>query len=162
MVTKSDAKPVQIEIFPNRFLKPETAQRLLSEIYKTGGITRVMIQGPNLPQSIPYGPGRGLPVEENRDLLLEIGKQALELRVKVGRIWLELLNEEYIEEISAACERALPFSFGIKKGTFFRTKSTVSDYAKFGTDIEDERILGLVDPKAKLKRDLAILSDDTR
>jgi len=162
MVTKSDAEPVQIEIFPNRFLKPETAQRLLNEIYKTGGIVRIMVQGPNLPQSIPYGPGKGLPVEENKDLLLEIGQQAMELRVKIGRIWLELLDEEYIEKIKAACERALPYSFGIKRGTFFRTKSTVSDYAKFGKEIEDVRIMGLIDPKAKLKRDLAILSDDTR
>ena len=117
-----------------------------------------MIQGPNLPKSIPYGPGRGLPIEENLDLLLEMGDQALELRVKVGRIWLELASEDYIEKIEAACERALPFPFNIKKGKFFRTTSTVSDYAKYGTDA-DKRIIGLIDPKAKRERDLAILSD---
>ncbi len=158
MVTKSDTEPVQIEIFPNRFLKPETAQCLLNEVYNVGGITRMMIQGPNLPKSVPYGPARGLPVEENLNILLELGDQALELRVKVGRIWLELVSEDYIEKIKAACERALPCSFNIKKGKFFRTKSTVSDYAKYGNDV-DEKMLGLVDPKAKRERDLAILSD---
>jgi len=158
MVTKSDTEPVQVEIFPNRFLKPETAQRLLNEMYEVGGITRIMIQGPNLPKSVPYGPARGLPVEENLNILLELGDQALELRVKVGRIWLELISEDYIERIKAACERALPFSFSMKKGKFFRTKSTVSDYAKYGNDV-DEKTLGLVDPKAKRERDMAILSD---
>jgi methyl-coenzyme M reductase subunit D len=159
MVTKSDTKPVQIEIFPQRFLKPETAQRLLDEIYRSGGILRIMIQGPNLPKAVPYGPGKGIPIEENKNMLLELGDQALELRVKVGRIWLELENEDRIEEISAVCERMLPCSFSIKRKQLFHTKPTVSDYAKYGSEVEDKRILGLVDPKAMKERDLAILSD---
>jgi len=159
MVTKSDTKPVQIEIFPQRFLKPETAQRLLNEIYKSGGILRITIQGPNLPKAVPYGPGKGMPIEENMNMLLELGDQALELRVKVGRIWLELESEDRIEGISAVCERMLPFPFSIKKKQIFHTKLTVSDYAKYGSEVEDKRILGLVDPKAMKERDLAILSD---
>lgn len=159
MVTKSDTEPVQIEIFPRKFLKPETAERLLNEIYRAGGLVRIMIQGPNLPKSVPYGPGRGLPVDENRDILLKLGDQALELRVKVGRIWLELEGEEYLEGVRAACERTLPFPFEMKQKRLFHTKPTVSDYAKYGSDIEDKRILGLVDPKGKRERDLAVLSD---
>jgi len=159
MVTKSDTEPVQIEIFPQRFLKPETAECLLNEIYRAGGLVRIMIQGPNLPKSVPYGPGRGLPVDENRDILLKLGDQALELRVKVGRIWLELEGEEYLEGVRAACERTLPFPFEMKQKRLFHTKPTVSDYAKYGSDIEDKRILGLVDPKGKRERDLAVLSD---
>jgi methyl-coenzyme M reductase subunit D len=159
MVTKSDTKPVQIEIFPQRFLKPKTAQLLLDEIYRSGGILRIMIQGPNLPKAVPYGPGKGIPIEENKNMLLELGDQALELRVKVGRIWLELESEDRIEEINAVCERMLPCSFSIKKKQLFHTKPTVSDYAKYGSEVEDKRILGLVDPKAMKERDLAILSD---
>lgn len=159
MVTKSDTKPVQIEIFPQRFLKPETAQRLLNEIYKSGGILRITIQGPNLPKAVPYGPGKGMPIEENMNMLLELGDQALELRVKVGRIWLELESEDRIEGVKAVCERMLPFPFSIKKKQIFHTKLTVSDYAKYGSEVEDKRILGLVDPKAMKERDLAILSD---
>jgi methyl-coenzyme M reductase subunit D len=159
MVTKSDTESVQIEIFPSRFLTPETAQRLLNEIYKNGGIVRIMIHGPNQPRSVPYGPGKGAPIEENKDHLVQIGDQAVELSVKVGRIRLELESESYIEGLKAACERALPFSFQIKQGKFFHDRLTVSDYAKFGSKVEDKRILGLIDPKAKKDR-LAILSEE--
>ncbi len=157
MVTASDTESIQVEILPYRYLMPATAQKLLNEIYKNGGITRIMIHGPNLPRSVPYGPGRGTPIEENRDLLIEVGGQAFELSVKVGRIRLELESEEFLPGLNAACERALPFSFQIKKGKFFHNRPTVSDYAKYG-DVEDKRILGLIDPKAKKNR-LAILSE---
>jgi len=158
MVTKSDTDSVQVEIVPSRFLMPETAQRLLNEIYKNGGIVRIMIHGPNMPRAVPYGPGKGIPIEENKDLLLEIGGQAIELRVKVGRTRLELENERYIGGLKAACERALPFSFQFRKGKFFHDRMTTSDYAKYGK-VEDKRILGLIDPKAK-KDKLAILDEE--
>ena len=160
MVTESDTSTVQVEIIPYRYLMPETAQRLLNEIYNNGGIERIFIQGPNLPRAVPYGPGKGIPIDENRDLLIQIGDQALELKVKVGRITLELENECYIKGLKAACERALPFSFQIRQGKFFHDRMTVSDYARFGNKAEDKRILGLIDPKAK-KDKLAILSDET-
>ncbi len=158
MVTKSDTETVQVEIFPARFLMPETAQRLLNEIYKNGGIVRITVHGPSLPKAIPYGPGKGTPIEENKDLLIRIGDEAFELQVKVGRVRLELEGEEYLEGLKAACERALPFSFQIKRGKFFHDRQTVSDYAKYGK-VEDTRILGLIDPKAKKDR-LAMLSDE--
>ncbi len=158
MVTKSDTDSVQVEIVPSRFLMPETAQRLLNEIYKNGGIVRIMIHGPNMPRTVPYGPGKGLPIEENKDRLLEIGDQAIELTVTVGRVRLELESQEYVVGVKAACERALPFSFQFRQGKFFHDRMTTSDYAKYGK-VEDVRILGLIDPKAK-KDKLAILSED--
>jgi methyl-coenzyme M reductase subunit D len=157
MVTISDTSTVQVEIMPSRYLMPETAQRLLNEIYNNGGILRIMVHGPNLPRAVPYGPGKGIPIEEHRDMIIQIGDQAFELKVKVGRIRLELENESYIKGLEAACERALPFSFRIRRGKFFHDRMTVSDYAKFG-EVEDKRLLGLIDPKAK-KDKLAILSD---
>jgi methyl-coenzyme M reductase subunit D len=157
MVTTSDTDTVQVEIVPSRFLMPKTAQHLLEEIYKNGGIIRIMIHGPNLPRTVPYGPGRGTPIEENKDLLIQIGDQVLELKVKVGRIRLELEGDQYYAGLKAACERALPFTFQIKKGKFFPNRLTVSSYAKYGR-VEDERLLGLIDPKAK-KDKLAMLSD---
>jgi methyl-coenzyme M reductase subunit D len=160
MATESDTSTVQVEIIPYRYLMPETTQRLLSEIYNNGGIERIMVQGPNLPRAVPYGPGKGIPIDENRDLLIEVGGQAFELNVKVGRITLELENESYIKGLEAACERALPFSFQIKRGKFFHDRMTTSDYAKFGNKVEDRRILGLIDPKAK-KDKMVILSDET-
>jgi methyl-coenzyme M reductase subunit D len=158
MVTQSDTDSIQVEIVPSRYLMPATAQKLLNEIYGNGGVVRIMIHGPNLPRSVPYGPGRGAPIEENRDLLIEVGGQAFELSVKVGRIRLELESEKYFDGLKAACERALPISFQIKRGKFFRTRQTLTDYAKFGK-LEDTRILGLIDPKAKRDR-MAILSEE--
>ena len=159
MVTESDTESIQVEIVPSRFLMPASAQKLLNEIYRNGGLIRIMIHGPNLPRSVPYGPGRGAPIDENRDLLIEVGGQAFELCVKVGRIRLELESAKFFDGLKAACERALPISFQIKRGKmFFRTRQTITDYAKFGK-VEDTRILGLIDPKAKKDR-LAILSEE--
>jgi methyl-coenzyme M reductase subunit D len=158
MVTESDTESIQVEIVPSRFLMPASAQRLLNEIYGNGGLIRIMIHGPNLPRSVPYGPGRGAPIEENRDLLIEVGGQAFELCVKVGRIRLELESAKYFDGLKAACERALPISFQIRRGKFFHTRQTITDYAKFG-NVEDTRILGLIDPKAKKSR-MAILSEE--
>jgi len=159
MVTKTDTESMQLEIVPSRYLMPATAQKLLSAIYENGGLVRIMIHGPNLPRSVPYGPGRGTPIEENRDLLIELGGQAFELSVKVGRIRLELEGEKYLKGLEEACKRALPFSFNMKRGKFFHDRLTITDYAKFGSKVEDPRILGLIDPKAKKNR-LAILSEE--
>ena len=159
MVTESDTESIQVEIVPSRFLMPASAQKLLNEIYGNGGIIRIMIHGPNLPRTVPYGPGKGAPIDENQNLLIEVGGQALELCVKVGRIRLELESEKYFDGLKAACERALPISYQIKRGKlFFRTRQTITDYAKFG-NVEDKRILGLIDPRAKKDR-MAILSEE--
>jgi methyl-coenzyme M reductase subunit D len=157
MVTESDTESIQVEIVPSRYLMPATAQKLLNAIYENGGIVRITIHGPNLPRSVPYGPGRGAPIEENRDLLIEVAGQAFELCVKVGRIRLELESKKYFDGLKAACERALPISFQIKRGKFFHTRQTITDYAKFGK-VEDTRILGLIDPKANKDR-MAMLSE---
>jgi len=158
MVTESDTGSIQVEIIPSRFLLPATAQKLLNEIYGNGGIIRIMFHGPNLPRSVPYGPGRGAPIEENRNLLIEVAGQAFELKVKVGRVRLELADEKYFNGLKEACERALPFPVHLKRGKFFHTRQTLTDYAKFG-EVEDSRILGLIDPKAKKDR-MAILSEE--
>jgi methyl-coenzyme M reductase subunit D len=47
----------------------------------------------------------------------------------------------------------------VKRGKFFHDRLTITDYAKFGSNVEDKRILGLIDPKAKKNR-LAILSEE--
>ena len=158
MVTESDTESIQVEVVPSRYLMPATAQKLLNAIYENGGIVRITIHGPNLPRSVPYGPGRGAPIDENRDLLIEVAGQAFELCVKVGRIRLELESEKYFDGLKAACERALPISFQIRQGKFFHTRQTITDYAKFGK-VEDTRILGLIDPRAKKDR-MAILSEE--
>jgi len=159
MVTETDTESIQVAIVPSRYLMPATAQKLLNEIYGNGGLRRIMIHGPNLPRSVPYGPGRGAPIEENKDLFIEVAGQAFELSVKVGRVRLELESIKYLDGLKAACKRALPFSFNLTRGKFFHDRPTITDYAKYGGKVEDSRILGLIDPKAKKNR-LAMLSEE--
>ncbi|MDL5501773.1 MAG: methyl-coenzyme M reductase operon protein D, partial [Candidatus Methanoperedens sp.] len=52
-------KPIQIKIFPQRLLQPETAERLLNEIDHVKGVKRMLIGGKNLPRKVTCGPGTG-------------------------------------------------------------------------------------------------------
>jgi len=139
---------IQIEIFPSRILSPETAQKLMAELYKVDGIIRVMVQGPKLPDRVSYGPGTGEKVEHPLRKPIQIGDQVIELKISVGRIRLELSNAEAKEQVREVCEKMLPFPFEFREGNFFRRKPTVTDYAKLGPEA-DPRLLGMVDPKAK-------------
>lgn len=147
MVTILDTDPVQYEIFPQRMLTPATAQELLSKLEEIEGITRVLIQGPRLPLTVPYGPGKGVPVEQPGRKIVQMSGQVMELEVKVGRIRLEAEND-VMEEIRTICTEILPFPFELKEGLFLRRKATVTDYAKYGPDetVEDKDIYGMTDP----------------
>jgi methyl-coenzyme M reductase subunit D len=142
---------VQIEIFPSRILSPETAQKLMAEIYKVDGIIRVMVQGNRLPEKVGAGPGTGEKVEHPLRKPIQIGDQVIELKISVGRIRVELSNAEAKEKVREVCETMLPFPFEFREGHFFRRKPTVTDYAKLGPDA-DTRLLGMVDPKANINQ----------
>ena len=142
---------VQIEIFPSRILSPETAQKLMTELNKVDGIIRVMVQGNRLPDKVGAGPGTGEKVEHPLRKPIQIGDQVIELKISVGRIRVELTNAEAKEKVREVCEKLLPFSFEFREGNFFRRKPTVTDYAKLGPKV-DPRMLGMVDPKAKINQ----------
>ncbi|KKG08640.1 methyl-coenzyme M reductase operon protein D [Methanosarcina sp. 2.H.A.1B.4] len=139
---------IQIEIFPSRILSPETAQKLITELYRIDGIIRVIVQGSRLPEKVSSGPGTGEKVEHPLRKPIQIGDQVIELKISVGRIRLEISNAETKEKVRSVCEKVLPFSFEFREGYFFRKQPTVTDYAKFGPDT-DPRMLGMVDPKSK-------------
>ncbi|MCQ1536484.1 methyl-coenzyme M reductase operon protein D [Methanosarcina sp. KYL-1] len=140
--------PLQIEIFPRRILSPETAQKLMVELYKVDGVIRALIQGPRLPERVSAGPGTGEKVEHPLRKPIQIGDQVIDLKISVGRIRLELANAEVKEKVREICEKVLPVPFEFREGHFFKKKATVTDYAKLGPDA-DPRLLGMVDPKAK-------------
>jgi methyl-coenzyme M reductase subunit D len=77
-----------------------------------------------------------------------VGQQDIELGVQVGRIWLELEDEDVIEQVEEACRHTLPCGFQINRGLFMRTRPTQTDYAKWGV-IRDTKALGMTDPKSK-------------
>ena len=158
-------KPIQIKVFPQRLLQPATAEKLLNEIDQVKGVIRMLIGGKNLPRKVTCGPGTGTDVNHPNMEIIHVGDCAFELHVMVGEVIVEIENESAKEDLRKACERALPFSFEFKQGHFIKKKATLTDYGKYGfkskTDdsinLEDERILGLIDPHAKAETNLCVI-----
>ena len=50
---------VDVKIVPDRYLKPDTCEKILNEIYELEGLIRVLVHGPSLPKKVFYGPGKG-------------------------------------------------------------------------------------------------------
>ncbi len=145
----NDNGHMQVEIFPQRVLNVETAQKLLDELNAIPGILRMVVYGPRLPAENP---------EDLLDLrygavkkkYLNIKGEKVELTVQVGRIWIEINDLDAIEKIRSAGEKALPFPFEMYEGLYIRSEPTVVDYAK-GVKAGDVN-LGLFDPKDKRNR----------
>ena len=97
----------QCRITPLRMLKPDSAESLLNEIVKIPGIIRMMINGPNLPRTVPYGPARGKPNTNTNRRVIEVGGSEFELHVQVGTIILEVRDESVLEKIRALCDLSL-------------------------------------------------------
>jgi len=142
----------QIRIMPARFLYPETAEKLLNGICKVGVVRRMILNGPRLPSTVTEGPARGLPNPHPGRKVIHVGGEEFELQVQVGTIILELENADAIPVIRQVCDEIFTsFSYTLQEGKFMKSQMTVSDYAKYGV-LEDERMLGMADPKAKGSR----------
>jgi methyl-coenzyme M reductase subunit D len=161
-------KPIQVKVFPQRLLQPETAEKVLNEIDRVKGVIRMLLNGKNLPRKVTCGPGTGSDVNHSDRTIIHVGDCAFELHIIVGEVLVEVEDESAMEEVRKACERALPFPFEFKRGHFIKRKPTLTDYGKYGfksrTDerinLEDERILGLVDPHAKVENNLCIIGTE--
>ncbi len=161
-------KPIQIRVSPQRLLQPETAEKILNEIDRVDGVIRMLISGKNLPRKVTCGPGTGADVNHPGMRVINVGDCAFELHVIVGEIIVEVEDENAMEEVRNACERALPFSFELKRGHFIKRKPTLTDYGKYGfkgkdderINLEDERILGLIDPHAKAEKNICVFRKD--
>lgn len=157
-------KPIQLRVFPHRLLQPGTAESLLNEIDQVKGVIRMLINGKNLPRKVTCGPGTGSDVNHPDRTIIYVGGCAFELHIIVGEVLVEVENESAVEEVKKACERALPFSFEIKRGHFIKRKPTLTDYGKYGfkgryderLNLDDERMLGMTDPNAKVETNLCI------
>lgn len=139
----------QCRIVPARFLNPETVEALLNRILEVDGIRKLVLNGPRLPTTVPYGPARGLPNAHPMRKVIRAGDQDVELQVQVGTILIELEDRSPIEPIKGACDEVFTkFTYGFSEGKFMKTQATVSDYAKYGPDA-DELFLGVTDPKSR-------------
>lgn len=140
---------MQVEIFPDRLLNPETAQALLSELNTIKGITRMVVYGPRLPKDDPEDLLEGR-FDAREKKYLDIKGEKIELTVQVGRIFVEMEDPAVKEKIKEACRKALPFQFEINEGLYIRTQKTLTDYVRKGGKVDDITV-GLFDPKAKPK-----------
>jgi len=137
---------LQLEVFPERLLTVETAQKLLNELNQISGITRIVVFGPGLPKDDPKDLLDGK--FEAHKKYLDILGEKVELTVQVGRIWIEVEDIAIKDKIRKACEKTLPFSFDINEGLYLRTRKTITDYVRKGGNVDDIS-LGMFDPKSK-------------
>ncbi|GFO96861.1 methyl-coenzyme M reductase operon protein D [groundwater metagenome] len=166
----TDKKPLQVRIFPRRLLQPETAEKVLNEIDRVEGVIRMLINGKNLPRKVTSGPGTGTDVNHPDRKIIHVGDCALELHIIVGEILVEIEDESSVEKLKKVCERVFPFPFEFKRGHFIKRRPTLTDYGKYGfrskdderINLEDERILGLLDPHAKAESNLCIIETESK
>jgi methyl-coenzyme M reductase subunit D len=139
----------QVRIVTERLLNPDTTERLLNKIVSIPGVRRMVLNGPRLPVTVPYGPAKGKENPHPMRKTIRVGDQDVELQVHVGFILLELENREVIPALQAACESVLTnFTFRIQEGRFMKTEPSLVDYCKFGPEA-DKEMIGLADPTSK-------------
>ena len=141
---------MDIEIFPHRLLSIDTAERLLNNLEEVEGIKRMIIHGPRLPPVSEEDP--------NHRTIIVNGEEVI-IRVKPGRILVEIESEDIIDNIRDVCEDNLPFGFNIHMGHFIRKEKTVTDRMKYGEEFEKipDEMVGLTDQNAQLSERAQIL-----
>jgi methyl-coenzyme M reductase subunit D len=145
----TDAIYPQVRIVTERLLNPETVERLLNQIVTVGGIRRIILNGPRLPSSVPYGPAQGVTNPHSMRGSIKVGEKEMELAVHVGTILLELESRDVIPSLKAACDPVFTeFTYRIQEGRYMKTEPSLSDYAKYGPDAE-KSIIGMADPSSK-------------
>jgi methyl-coenzyme M reductase subunit D len=145
----TDATFPQCRIVTERLLNPETTECLLNKIVSIPGVRRMVLNGPRLPATVPYGPAKGIANPHPMRKKIHVGDQELELQVHVGTVLLELENRDVIPALKSAIEPVFPnFSFSIQEGRFMKTEPSLVDYCKYGPNA-DKAIIGLADPSSK-------------
>ncbi|MDD1718288.1 MAG: methyl-coenzyme M reductase operon protein D [Methanoregulaceae archaeon] len=145
----TDATYSQVRIVSARLLNPDTVERLLNLLFTSGGIRRVVLNGPRLPAVVPYGPAKGTPNPHTMRQAITVEGQEVQLEVHVGTVLLELESRDAIPTIKAACDSVFTnFTYTLTEGRYFKEEASISDYARYGPDA-DKDILGLSDPGSR-------------
>lgn len=146
---------MDIEIFPYRVLGADTTEKLLNGIESIDDVQKTVITGPRLP---PEDPDEDPKYVDRRRII--VNGTEIELKVKTGRIFVEITTEETIDEIKEICKEYLPFGFDINIGKYIRTQKTVTDNIKYGGDNIPDDLVGMTDQSAKLKDRLTIVDKE--
>jgi methyl-coenzyme M reductase subunit D len=124
----------EIMIMPSRLLHATTTEKLINRIYEVKHVRQITCQGEGLPEKITLGPAAGLPVNHPERKKIKVKGKETELRVLVGRVFVEIDDidnvKEALSEIEIICEELLPFGFDLEVGRYSKFKPTVTDYAK--------------------------------
>lgn len=155
MSESKEINVIDIKIVPYRYLKPQTTEKVLNKIYELDGPQRFLIHGPSLPNKVFYGPGKGNDVNHTYRKEITVNRNTFELRVMVGEIIITLdisKFNDFMENIEEILDEIMPCNYYMLVGIFSRTKTTISDYLKYGENFEgviDNRYIGLVDSHRK-------------
>lgn len=154
---------IDIKIIPNRFLKPDTCEKILNDIYELDGNMRVLIHGPSLPRKVFYGPGKGHDVNHTDRKTIQVKGNDVDLRIMVGDIIITVdisKFNDFMNDLQDILDEHMPCEFTTLVGRFTRTKSTISDYLKYGNNFEsqiDKRYIGLVDSSARSSETVKVI-----
>ncbi|MGV8143663.1 MAG: methyl-coenzyme M reductase operon protein D [Methanothermobacter sp.] len=145
---------MDIEIFPHRLLSTDTTERLLNDLEEVEGIKKIVIQGQRLPSA-----------DNNTERrIIKVKGEEIDLQVQTGRVFMEIEDEEIIDDIKIICDDHLPFGFDVSMGTFIRKQKTVTDQIKYGKALNEisEEMVGLTDQNAQLSERAAIIKKEKR
>ncbi|MDN7024598.1 methyl-coenzyme M reductase operon protein D [Methanoculleus sp. FWC-SCC1] len=145
----TDATFPQCRIVPLRMLKPETSERLLTAIAAIPGIRRIMVNGPGLPATVPYGPARGSPNPNTNRQSIRIGDTDLALRVQVANVVIEMENASVVDALRELCDGFFTaFPYQLQTGRFMKNAPSLVDYTKYGPGVNPD-LIGLADPRSR-------------
>jgi len=154
---------IDIKIVPDRYLKPNTTEKILNELYELEGQQRVLIHGPSIPLKVFYGPGKGHVVNHTDRKEINVKGNPVELRVMVGEIVITVdmsKFNDFMDKLHIILDENIPCDYSLLVGIFTRIKSTISDYLKYGNNFEeviDDRYIGLVDSRAKTSETVKVI-----
>jgi len=124
-----------VKIFTNRLLSADTTEKVLNTlISRVDNIRQMNIQGEYLPPKVKSGPNTGIPVNHPQRKVIKYGEREVELTNMVGAIYIELEDDEYVDDamaaIKAACDETIPFGYTMDVGRYSKYKPTLTDYMK--------------------------------
>ncbi len=148
---------MDIEIFPHRVLGSDTTEKLLNELESLEDVRRTVIQGPRFPKT-----EEDLPAQYRERRVITVNGDKVILKVKTGRIFVELTMDSTIDAIEEICKKHIPFGFDINqdKSNYIRKEKTVSDRIKYGdADLPDE-LIGMTDQYSTFEDHVNIIKKD--
>ena len=147
---------MDIEIFPYRVLGSDTTEKLLNDLESIEDVKRTVIHGPRFPNE------DSLPPEYRERKVIQIKGEDVKLKVKTGRVFVELTMESTIDKIEEICNKNIPFGFDINqsRANYIRKERTVSDNIKYGKLELPDDLIGMTDQYSKFDDNISIIRKD--